>query len=29
VAYEVEAAARKIVDAGLPPMLAERLFEGH
>ena len=29
VAYDVEAAARKIVEAGLPPMLAERLFEGH
>jgi predicted phosphodiesterase len=28
-AYDMEAAARKIVAAGLPPMLAERLFEGY
>jgi diadenosine tetraphosphatase ApaH/serine/threonine PP2A family protein phosphatase len=28
VAYDVEAAARKIVDAGLPGVLAARLFEG-
>ena len=28
VAYDIEAAARKIVTAGLPPRLASRLFEG-
>ncbi|AAL81753.1 phosphodiesterase [Pyrococcus furiosus DSM 3638] len=28
VEYDVETAARKIIKAGLPPFLAERLFEG-
>jgi diadenosine tetraphosphatase ApaH/serine/threonine PP2A family protein phosphatase len=29
IEYDVEEAARKIVEAGLPRFLAERLFEGY
>jgi diadenosine tetraphosphatase ApaH/serine/threonine PP2A family protein phosphatase len=29
VAYDAEAAARKVLAAGLPPVLAERLAKGH
>jgi diadenosine tetraphosphatase ApaH/serine/threonine PP2A family protein phosphatase len=29
VPYDVETAARKIIDAGLPPVLGQRLFEGY